>query len=95
MPEVLWLLEHVRLWVDPWSFEIVLIANSYTLGSSKGNICVLHTPKSNHKHSISMATTPPIVNNNYCTPFAAISQNADGKHQVNCSNFGTIGKLTI
>ena len=47
--------------VHAWSFEIVLIANSYTLGSSKGDICVLHTPKSNRKHSISMATTPPIV----------------------------------
>ena len=29
--------------VHAWSFEIVLIANSYTLGSSKGNICVLHS----------------------------------------------------
>ena len=34
-------------------------------------------------------------NNNYCTPFATISQNAESKHQVNCSNFGTVGKLTI
>ena len=42
--------------------KIILIANSYTLGSSKGNICVLHTPKSNHKHSISMAMTSPTVN---------------------------------
>ena len=33
--------------------------------------------------------------NNYCTPFATISQNADRKHQVNCSNIGTIGKHTI
>ena len=43
-------------------FEAILIANNYTPGSSKGNICVLHTPRSNHKHSVSMVTTPPTVN---------------------------------
>ena len=31
--------------------------------SQLANICVLHTPKSNHKHSVSMVTTPPTVNN--------------------------------
>ena len=31
-------------------------------------------------------------NNNYCTSFATISQNADCEHLV---NFGTVGKLTI
>lgn len=34
-----------------------LVSNNYTLGSSKGDICVL-----NHKQSISMVTTLPIVN---------------------------------
>ena len=48
--------------VHVWCFEAILIANNYTPGSSKGNICVLHTPKSNHKHSVSMVTTPPTVN---------------------------------
>ena len=83
--------------VHVWCFEAILIANNYTPGSSKGNICVLHTPKSNHKHSVSMVTTPTHCkqNNNYCTPFATISQNADCEHQENCSNFGTVGKLTI
>ena len=33
--------------------------------------------------------------NNYCTTFAAISQNAYCEHHVKCSNFGTVGKLTI
>ena len=48
--------------VHVWCFKAILIANNYTPGSSKGNICVLHTPKSNHKHSVSMVTTPPTVN---------------------------------
>ena len=48
--------------VHAWCFEAILIANNYTPGSSKGNTCVLHTPKSNHKHSVSMVTTPPTVN---------------------------------
>ena len=48
--------------VHVWCFEAILIANNYTPGSSKGNICVLHTPKINHKHSVSMVTTPPTVN---------------------------------
>ena len=48
--------------VRAWCFKTILIANNYTPGSSKGNICVLHTPKSNRKHSVSMATTPPTVN---------------------------------
>ena len=43
-------------------FEAILIASNYTPGSSKGNISVLNTPKSNHKHSVSMVTTPPTVN---------------------------------
>ena len=30
---------------------------------AKGSIRVLHTPKVNHKHSVSMETIPPIVNN--------------------------------
>ena len=46
--------------VHAWCFEAILIANNYTPGSSKGDICVLHTPKSNHKHSISMVTTRPL-----------------------------------
>ena len=48
--------------VHAWCFKAILIANTYTPGSSKGNICVLHTSKSNYKHSVSMATTPPTVN---------------------------------
>ena len=48
--------------VHAWCFEAILIANNYTPGSSKGNICVLHTPKSNHKHSVSMVMTLPTVN---------------------------------
>ena len=46
--------------VHVWCFEAILIANNYTPGSSKGNICVLHSPKSNHKHSVSMVTTRPL-----------------------------------
>ena len=48
--------------VRAWCYKTILIANNYTPGSSKGNICVLHTPKSNRKHSVSMETTPPTVN---------------------------------
>ena len=48
--------------VHAWCFEAILIANNYTTGSSIGNICVLHTPKSDHKHAVSMAMTPPAVN---------------------------------
>ena len=47
--------------VHVWCFEAILIANNYTPGSNKGNICVLHSPKSNHNHSVSMVTTPPTV----------------------------------
>ena len=48
--------------VHVWCFEAILIVNNYTPGSSKGNICVLHFPKTNHKHSVSTVTTPPTVN---------------------------------
>ena len=116
--------------VHAWCFEAILIANNYTPASSKGNICVLHTPKSNHKHSVSMVMTPPTVNKiiiialylvtlmmclqhwgwvvsltlcchqmwlQMCLFFNKVSlkQNADCEQQVNCSNFGTVGKLMI
>ena len=48
--------------VHVWCLEAILIANNYTPGSNKGNICVLHTPKSNCKHPITMVTIPPTVN---------------------------------
>ena len=74
--------------VHVWCFEAILIANNYTPGSSKGNICVLHSPNSNHKHSVSMVTTPPTVNETIIIAHRLqLSQNAKGEHQVNC-NFG-------
>ena len=48
--------------VHAWCLEAILIANNYTPGSSEGNICVLHTPKSNSEHPVSMVMTPPTVN---------------------------------
>ena len=68
--------------VHAWCFEAILIGNNYTPGSSKGNICVLHTPKSNHKHSVSMATTPPTVNKAIIIAHSLqiFSENADCKH---------------
>ena len=68
-----------KMCMHVWCSETILITNSYSFRSSKGNICVLCTPNINRKHSVSMETTLLIV----CTALPAISQNADGKHQVN------------
>ena len=68
--------------------------NSYTFGFSKGLLCVLSTPKMNHKHSVSMAMTLPILNN-YCTTVGVISQNEDCKQVAEVWQFGTGGELTI
>ena len=76
-------------------FEAILIANSYTRGSSKSNICVLHTSKSNHKHSISMVMTPPTVNKVIIIAHRLqlfFKMQIVNMHQV---NFGTIERLTI
>ena len=78
--------------VHAWCFEATLITNNYTPGSSKGNICVLHTPKSNHKHTVSMETNSPTVNKRIIIAHR-LQLNADCKHQVNCSNFGLVGSL--
>ena len=71
-----------------------LIANNYTPGSSKGNICALHTQTVTTNTPFPWQWPAHRKKDNCCTQFAAISQNADCT-QVNCSNFGTVGKLTI
>ena len=63
-------------------FEAILIASNYTRGSSKGNICVLHTPKSQTCHFHGNDPAHGKQNNNYCTLFATISRNTDCEHQV-------------
>ena len=77
-----------------WCFEAVLVANNYTPGSRKGNICVLNTPKGNHKHSVSMVMTPPTVNK---TVIIAHHLQLFLKMWIvnTSSNFGTVGKFTI